>query len=61
NANGTTLAELQLTPAEQQVKFDLPPELVAQGAIRLDIVPTVPAIYDDLRGVGLRWVLLEGR
>ncbi|MDB5366016.1 MAG: hypothetical protein JWM77_1943, partial [Rhodospirillales bacterium] len=42
NANGTTLAELQLTPAEQQVKFDLPPELVAQGAIRLDIVPTVP-------------------
>jgi hypothetical protein len=62
NANGTTLAELQLTKEERQVKFDLPPDLLAQGMIRLDFVPVVPVIYADVHsGVGLRWMLLETR
>jgi hypothetical protein len=59
NANGTTLRELQLTPAEQLVTLDLAPDLVAQGAIRLDVLPTVPAMPTDFRAVGLRWMRLD--
>ncbi|GIL41389.1 hypothetical protein [Roseiterribacter gracilis] len=59
-ANGTQVAEAQLTKEERQVKFDLPPDIVAQGAIRLDIMPVEPAVYDEAQtGTGLRWMLLE--